>query len=61
MPGESAEIGVKYATNRVGSFSKTITITSNASKKTIRLKVKGKVLKAGTMSLEKPKSILEVN
>ena len=31
MPGETGEIGVKYATDRVGRFSKTITLTSNAS------------------------------
>ncbi len=44
MPGESAEIGVKYATNRVGPFSKTVTVTSNASEPTVILKIKGKVL-----------------
>ncbi len=44
MPGETAEIGVKYATNRVGQFSKTVTVTSNASEPTITLKIKGKVL-----------------
>jgi len=44
MPGETAEIGVKYATNRVGQFAKTVTVTSNASKPTIQLKIKGKVL-----------------
>jgi hypothetical protein len=44
MPGESAEIGVKYATNRVGQFTKTVTVTSNASEPTIVLKIKGKVL-----------------
>jgi len=44
MPGETAEIGVKYATNRVGQFTKTVTVTSNASEPTIVLKIKGKVL-----------------
>lgn len=29
-PGESAVIGVKYATERTGSFKKSITLTSNA-------------------------------
>jgi hypothetical protein len=42
-PGETAEIGVKYATNRVGAFTKTITLTTNASKKPVILTVKGKV------------------
>jgi len=42
-PGETAEIGVKYATNRVGPFTKTITLTTNASKKPVILTIKGKV------------------
>ena len=42
-PGETAEIGVKYATNRVGAFTKTITLTTNASKKPVILTIKGKV------------------
>lgn len=29
-PGAKGKIGVKYATDRVGSFTKTVTITSNA-------------------------------
>jgi hypothetical protein len=29
-PGATAVIDVKYATDRVGSFEKTITVTSNA-------------------------------
>lgn len=47
MPGETAEIGVAYATNRIGGFSKTITITSNASEANKMLRVKGNVLKEG--------------
>jgi hypothetical protein len=42
-PGVTAEIGVKYATNRVGKFTKTITLTTNASKKPVILKIKGEV------------------
>ena len=42
-PGETAEIGVKYATNRVGPFTKTITLSTNASKKPVILTIKGKV------------------
>ncbi len=45
MPNETAEIGVKYATNRVGAFSKTITITSNAVKGSKTLRIKGVVIK----------------
>lgn len=46
MPGQSSEIQVKYDTNRVGAFSKTVTVTSNASEPTKLLKIKGTVLKA---------------
>ncbi|MEE2700387.1 MAG: DUF1573 domain-containing protein [Bacteroidota bacterium] len=42
-PGETSEIGVKYATNRVGKFTKTITLTTNASKKPTILTIKGEV------------------
>ena len=42
-PGETAEIGVKYATNRVGKFTKTITLTTNASKRPTILTIKGEV------------------
>jgi len=45
MPNETAEIGVKYATNRIGAFSKTITVTSNASEKSKVLRIKGSVIK----------------
>ncbi|WP_370480032.1 DUF1573 domain-containing protein [Tamlana flava] len=44
-PGEKGEIKVKYATNRIGKFSKTVTLTSNASEPTKILKIKGEVLK----------------
>lgn len=47
MPGETSEIKVRYATNRVGPFTKTITLTTNegddvAGKKRV-LTIKGKV------------------
>ncbi len=42
-PGKTEEIGVKYATNRVGSFTKTITLSTNASKRPVILTIKGKV------------------
>ena len=44
LPGETAEIGVKYATNRLGGFSKTITITSNASEISKVVRIKGNVV-----------------
>ena len=45
MPGETSTIEVKYATKRVGAFSKTITITSNAFESRKILKIKGTVKK----------------
>ncbi len=47
LPGETAEIGVKYATNRLGGFSKTITITSNASEISKVVRIKGNVVEDG--------------
>lgn len=46
LPGETAEIGIKYATNRIGGFSKTVTITSDASMQRKVLRIKGIVLKS---------------
>lgn len=54
MPGESAEIGVKYATNRVGAFTKTVTVTSNANEPTVVLKIKGNVLPDAQSASEAP-------
>jgi hypothetical protein len=45
MPGESASIDVKYDTNRVGPFTKTITLTTNEAIGTKMLTVKGDVQK----------------
>ncbi len=45
MPDEKSEIKVKYATNRIGTFSKTITVISNASESNKILRIKGEVLK----------------
>ena len=40
---ETATIEVRYNTNRVGPFQKTVTITTNESNNTHTLKIKGKV------------------
>ena len=48
MPGESAQIGVKYKTNKVGAFTKTITVISNADVPRTTLKIKGVVVEAAT-------------
>lgn len=44
-PGAKGMIGVKYATDRVGPFTKTVTVTSNAAgQPTKTLTIKGNVL-----------------
>ena len=43
-PGDKAVIGVKYATDRVGAFTKTVTLTSNAGATPKILTIKGNVL-----------------
>jgi hypothetical protein len=48
-PGAKGVIGVKYATDRVGPFTKTVTITSNAAGTPSKvLTIKGTVLAAET-------------
>ncbi|WP_300568769.1 DUF1573 domain-containing protein [Flavobacterium sp.] len=45
MPGAKGVIGVKYATDRVGAFTKTVTVTSNAEGiPTKVLTIKGTIL-----------------
>ncbi len=44
LPGETGEINVKYATDRIGAFTKTVTLTSNASEPSKVLRIKGEVL-----------------
>ncbi|MFV0248964.1 MAG: DUF1573 domain-containing protein [Tenacibaculum sp.] len=41
MPGEKGEIEISYDTNRIGGFSKAITVKSNAKNKIKVLKIKG--------------------
>lgn len=55
MPGTTGEIEVKYATNRQGGFSKMITVYSNATEPTKKLRIKGIVLKPES-PVEKTKS-----
>ena len=42
-PGENGVIKVKYNTNRVGSFNKSITVKSNAVNSSVVLHIKGNV------------------
>ena len=44
MPGEDGVIKVNYDEKRVGSFNKSVTITSNAKNNPTILKVKGKII-----------------
>jgi hypothetical protein len=53
-PGETAEISVKYNTNKVGPINKSVTITSNAGnepRKIVRIKGNVKVKPTGTAPL----------
>ncbi len=43
LPGQSGEIKVGYNTNNVGTFSKTITVLSNALNASVTLVIKGTV------------------
>jgi hypothetical protein len=45
LPGDKGEIIIKYATNRIGHFNKSITVISNAQNGNHILKIKGTVLK----------------
>jgi len=44
LPGQKGTIKVHYATNRVGQFEKTVTVTSNAKNSPVVLHIKGNVL-----------------
>jgi len=43
MPGETGEIKVRYDTNRMGSFTKTISLSTNINEENIVLTIKGNV------------------
>ena len=56
-PGAKAVIGVKYATDRVGAFTKTVTLTSNAAQgESKTLTIKGNVLPDAPAAAEPTKS-----
>ncbi|RNC88449.1 MAG: DUF1573 domain-containing protein [Winogradskyella sp.] len=44
LPGESGEIQIKYDTKRLGNFTKTVTVISNAEGGNKILKIKGKIV-----------------
>ena len=45
LPGEGGEIKIKYDTKRLGAFTKTITVLSNANLTRKTLKIKGTITK----------------
>ncbi len=61
MPGQTAEMTVKYDTNRVAPFNKAITIYSNASEAKKVVFIKGTVKKVSALTLleRKEKSVIE--
>ena len=61
MPGQSGQIQVKYDTKRVMPIRKTITVTSNAERPTVALKIKGNVIDPNKTSVleKKDKSLIE--
>ncbi len=54
--GKSSKIVVNYDTKRVGQFTKTITVTTNASTEPIILTITGKVLPQEAAPAESPKT-----
>ncbi|NRB60896.1 MAG: DUF1573 domain-containing protein [Winogradskyella sp.] len=46
LPGETGGINIKYDTKRLGNFTKTITVMSNAQEGNKILKIKGKIVAA---------------
>lgn len=58
MPGETAEIKVKYDTNRIGAFTKYVTLTTNATNETsTKLKIHGTVNPEAAPTPDAPKSL----
>ncbi|CAM1367393.1 conserved exported hypothetical protein [Tenacibaculum litoreum] len=53
MPGKKGQIEVSYDTKRLGGFSKTLTVISNAKNKRKRVKIKGFIVKDATPAKEK--------
>lgn len=60
LPGEKAKIKVKYDTNRLGNFTKYVTITSNDPKSpTIRLNITGTIEKEAAATPAKGATVFE--
>ncbi len=54
MPGESNVIEVRYDTQRVGMFTKTVTLTTNETTDTHTLTIKGEVKAPATQEVVPP-------
>ena len=46
LPGETGELEIKYDTKKLGAFTKTVTVTSNAEGGNKILKIKGNIIAA---------------
>lgn len=57
MPGENGTIEVKYDTNRLGGFSKMITVYSNADTPMKRIRIKGIVVKPESAVMKKKTTV----
>lgn len=55
LPGQSDVIKVKYDTKRVGMINKSVQVYSNATEKTVVLKIKGKIHAQSSKLPEKSK------
>ena len=44
LPGAQGQLDIKYDTKRLGAFTKTITVTSNAKEGSKKLKIKGNIV-----------------
>ena len=44
LPGKKGKLEIKYDTKRLGSFTKTITVLSNANQERKTLKIKGNII-----------------
>jgi len=45
LPGETGVITVQYDNSRAGQFAKTVTVTTNANPQSVRLTIKGNVVR----------------
>lgn len=59
MPGEASTIEIRYATNRLGKFSKTVTLTTNEEGDPRVITVKGHVNEAENSVPEAPANIFK--